>query len=151
MPSHESFYRAVKEAGGVLKSSTQKPPFDWLSEMALSISQQIKDTINKRSDILWPLGDIKNELVSNSTFNAFAHHDQGQEGIAVYSGLFYLLFDLSSALWSHSSFLKRTHPTKNNAEDISVLIERMSPIRNAYVWRRNKTCFIFGKYSPSKI
>jgi hypothetical protein len=89
-----------------------------LFEMSQSTVQQIRDGINKRSDLLWPLGDIKIEVVSNPTFNAFAHHDQGQEGIAVFFGLFYLLFDLSSMLWSHSAFLARTHPTKNNQRDL---------------------------------
>jgi hypothetical protein len=134
MSSHESFYRTVKEAGGVLDPSAQVPPLDWVCDVSRSTVEQMRDSINKRSDILWPLGDIRTELVSNPTFNAFAHHDQGDEGIAVFSGLFLLLFDLSCMLWSHSAFLKQTHPTENNHKDLSVFIERVSPLLTELVW-----------------
>lgn len=134
MTSHESFYRIVKKSGGILDTTAHPPPFYELSEMSFSAINQIKDSINKNSNILWPLGDLKTAIVSNPTFNAFAHHDEGEEGIAVYCGLFYLLLDLSCMLWSHSSFLKRTHPIKTNEKDLSIFIEHIRPLRAELVW-----------------
>lgn len=134
MSSHDSFYRTIKEAGGILDPSTQPSPYDFLSSISKSILGEIKDGINNKSDILWPLGDIRHEIVSNQNFNAFAHQENGQEGIAVFSGLFYLLFDLSSTLWSHSAFLTRTHPTNNNAKEINICKERVGLLQKSLIW-----------------
>lgn len=134
MTSHESFNRIVRDSGGILDTSSHPPPFYELTEMSFSTLNQIKDSINKDSNILWPLGDLKNAIVSNPTFNAFAHHDDGEEGIAVYCGLFYLLIDLSCMLWSHSSFLKRTHPTNIKEKNLSIFVERIKPLRTELIW-----------------
>src|SRR4051794_1771134 len=69
--SHESFYQVLKEYGGTIVSSNQPSHLKTLSEFAISTAETIRDGINQQRDILWPLGDIKVEFVSNSAFNAF--------------------------------------------------------------------------------
>ena len=128
MAEHESFYRYVEARGGVLDSTLMPPPMDRIHVAPKAITQQIVDGINKRPDFLWPVGNIAIEIVLNAGFNAFAHHDQGEEGIAIYAGLLGLLFELSGTPWSHSDFLKRTHPTKlksGESQDIAAMIQRV--------------------------
>jgi len=134
MPTHASFYRAVKDAGGPLAPSSEPPPLDKLSEMALSAATRTRDSINQRSNILFPLGNVEVALVDNAAFNAFAHHDDGQEGIAVFAGLFYMLCDLSFAMWSHPTFLRTTHPLTESSISLASIRQRASALRGSRTW-----------------
>lgn len=135
MSTHKSFYKLIDTYGGVLDPSVQEPPFDHLCKMALSAARAMKDAINKRSDILWPLGDVRIELVANFGFNAFTHYDDKEEGIAIYAGLYFLLLDLSAILWANPAFLRRTHPTQLKRHEIDFYKEVVSHLSEDFTWK----------------
>ncbi len=99
MSKYTSFYKVIEEQGGVLDPTTLPSYLQYLARLALNTCTEIRDNINN-SDILYPLGDVRIEIINNDNFNAFAHDDGGYEGLAIYSGLFVRLCELSVSLWS---------------------------------------------------
>jgi len=104
MSDYNSFYEAVENHGGVLDLANLPTHLQELADFARDCCIQTRNKINA-SKILWPLGDARVEMVNNAGFNAFAHHDNGFEGIAIYSGLFKHLCELSIDLWSGEGLL----------------------------------------------
>ena len=117
-----TFNDAVISQGGVLDTDTLPDELRWIADQTLSLCVQTRDKVNS-SDILYPLGDLQIALVDNDQLNAFAHYNDGKEGIAIYSGLLRKIALRSSDLWTDKGLLGAP---KSGARAISVL-ERLVP------------------------
>ena len=125
-----TFNDAVISQGGILDTDTLPEALRWLAEQTMSLCVQSRDRINS-SDILYPLGDLEIALVNNDQLNAFAHYNDGREGIAIYSGLFRKIASRSSQLWSEKGLLGES---KCGARAISML-ERLVPEESITQWK----------------
>jgi hypothetical protein len=127
-----SFYEIINKRGGVLEASALSEHNKWMAERLRNLWAKIRDAHNS-SSILYPLGKASFELVRNREVNAFAHYDNGVEGIAIYSGLFQGLVIRSGDLWSERGLLAHPRIGLRAHSDISHLLDTATFER----WRKH--------------